>query len=299
MRPVIPTSVGGLVKRGVRLFTQAHIAFGQGVTNARDEAIYLTLHTLKLPLDQLPATRNVTAVEATRVLALFEQRIRERKPAAYLTQEAWLGKHRFFVDERVIVPRSYIAELLLDQDCPFLPASAKVHRALDLCTGSGCLAIVLAKRYRKARVDATDISPGALEVAAINIHKHRLQKRVNPLFSNYFSSLKKRRYDLIISNPPYVRSAVMRSLPREFKSEPALALAAGRDGLDALRIILADAAVHLNAGGILMVECGHARRRVERAWPKLPFLWAETSGGADCLFILTREQLQPSAATAG
>ncbi len=279
------------MQRGVRLFNATHIAFGHGVTNARDEAIYLTLHTLTLPLHELPADRAIAAADAARVMALFEWRVTERKPAAYLTHEAWLGDQRFYVDERVIVPRSYIAELLFDAAFPYLPAPNRVSTALDLCTGSGCLAILLARRYRKALVDATDISPDALEVAAINVKQHRLQRRVKPLFSDYFSALNQRRYDLIISNPPYVRSAVMRTLPREYQSEPALALAAGRDGLDALRVILAAAANHLNPGGVLVVECGHARKLVERTWPRLPFLWAETSGGDDCVFILTLEEL--------
>ena len=285
------TTIGALVNHGVRRFTQARLAFGHGLANARDEAIYLTLHTLKLPLDVLPAARKVSDTDAARVQALFERRVRERKPAAYLTQEAWLGNQRFYVDERVIVPRSYIAELLFDTDSLLLPAKGAVHTALDLCTGSGCLAILLAKRYRSAAVDATDLSPQALEVAAINVKKHRLQKRVNLLISNSFLNLKRRRYDLIISNPPYVRSAVMRTLPREYKTEPAMALAAGSDGLDILRVILAAAARHLNPRGVLVVECGHARARVERTWPRLPFLWAETAGGDDCVFALTREEL--------
>ncbi len=289
------TTVGTLVQRGERWFKKARLAFGHGVTNAYDEAVYLTLHTLKLPLHHLPATRRVSEADAARVLALFERRIRERKPAAYLTHEAWLGDQRFYVDERVLVPRSYIAELLFDRDAPHLPAAARVHTALDLCTGSGCLAILLAKRYRKARVDATDISTDALAVAAINIRCHRLSGRVKYLISNYFSSKATSktlgRYDLIITNPPYVRSAVMRTLPLEYQREPALALAAGTDGLDALRVILHEAARHLNPRGVLVVECGHARARVERAWPQLPFLWPETSGGDDCVFILTREDL--------
>ena len=291
VRPSSSATVGTLVQHGQELFTLARIAYGQGVTNARDEAAYLTLHTLKLPLDRLPLHRKVAVADVERVLHLFERRVQERKPAAYLTNEAWLGNQRFFVDERVIVPRSFIAELLFDRDFPYLPAPAHVRTALDLCTGSGCLAIVLAKRYRKATVDATDISRGALAVAQINVRRHRLKNRVRLLFSDYFSALRRRRYDLIISNPPYVRSTVMRTLPREYKSEPALALAAGDDGLDAVRVILAEAGEHLNPGGMLVVECGHARRRVERAWPQLPFLWPNLSTGDDCVFILTREDL--------
>lgn len=273
------------------MFKAARLAFGHGIANARDEAMVLTLHALKLPLHEFNAARKVTATDATRVLAFFERRITEHKPAAYLTREAWLGDQKFYVDERVIVPRSYIAELLFDRDFPFLPPPGQVHTALDLCTGSGCLAILLAKRYRKAHVDATDISPDALAVAAINIKNHRLQNRIKILISNIFSKLARRRYDLIISNPPYVRGPAMRRLPREYRNEPALALASGEDGLDALRAIVANATKHLNPGGVLVVECGHARKLVERTWPRMPFLWAETSGGDDCVFILTREEM--------
>lgn len=294
--PTRATTVRALVRRGAAMFTQAGLAFGHGIAGARDEAAVLALHALKLPRSHLPLGRRVNAANSARVLALFDQRIRERKPAAYYTREAWLGPYRFYVDERVIVPRSYIAQVLFDDALPYLPAARAVHHALDLCTGSGCLAVLLAKRYRKARVDAADISPEALQVAHINVRRQRLQLRVKPLISNYFSALHQRRYDLIVSNPPYVRSAAMRRLPREYRSEPALALAAGRDGLDALRVILREAARHLNPGGVLIVECGHARERVERAWPRLPFLWPETSGGGDCVFMLTREDLLRAAA---
>lgn len=270
---------------------KADVAFGHGTTNARDEAAYLTLHALKLPLDRLPLARRVTSAQAKLVLALFAQRISERRPAAYLTREAWLGNVRFYVDDRVIVPRSYIAELLFDGTLPYLPEPNSVRSALDLCTGSGCLGVLLAKRYRQARIDAADISNDALAVAKINVRRHRLTRRVRLRHSDYFSALRPAQYDLIISNPPYVRTAVMRALPAEYQCEPALALAAGDDGLDALRLILSEAARHLNPGGVLVVECGHARKRVERAWPRLPFFWPETSGGDDCVFILTREDL--------
>lgn len=283
--------MGALARCGERWFTAAGVSYGHGTTNARDEAIYLTLHTLKLPLDQLPVKRAVTAAQAARVLALFQQRIEQRIPVAYLTREAWLGKHRFYIDERALVPRSYIAELLLRDDAaPYWPAKTRVKRALDLCTGSGCLAILLAKHFKNARVDAADISADALEVAQINLRRHRLTQRIRLIPSDYFAGLKKQRYDLIITNPPYVRETVMRSLPREYRREPALALAGGRDGLDAVRVILAQAAAHLNPAGILIVECGHARERVERAWPRLPFFWPDTSGGDDCVFVLTRDE---------
>jgi ribosomal protein L3 glutamine methyltransferase len=293
------TTLGALARRGEQWFKAAGLSFGHGTTNARDEAIYLTLHTLGLPLGHFPARQSVTPAQATRVIALFKRRIEQRRPAAYLTQEAWLGPHRFFIDERALVPRSYIAELLLQNDAlPFWPAASRVHSALDLCTGSGCLAILLGKHFRQAHIDAADLSKDALDVARINVRRHRLTRRITLVESDYFRALKKRRYDLVISNPPYVRSAVMKTLPREYRREPALALAGGSDGLDAVRIILSEAVEYLNPGGILVVECGHARERVERAWPWLPFLWPETSGGDDCVFVLSREDLVRSGALA-
>ncbi len=285
------TTVGALARRGERWFKNAGLVYGHGTTNARDEAIYLTLHALKLPLDHLPEKRAVTATQAAQVIKLFEQRILQRTPAAYLTHEAWLGKYRFYADERVIVPRSYIAELLLQNPALAWLAKSHVRRALDLCTGSGCLAVLLGKHFRHARIDAADISGDALAVASVNVRRHRLRKRISLVKSDYFRALGQRRYDLIISNPPYVRTAMMRTLPQEYQREPALALAGGSDGLDAVRIILTQAADHLNPGGLLIVECGHARERVERTWPRLPFLWPDTSGGDDCVFFLTRDEL--------
>lgn len=293
----LPATVGALARRGERWFTDAGLSYGHGTTNARDEAIYLTLHALKLPLEHFPSKRVVTPVQAAQVIELFKRRIRQRIPAAYLTNEAWLGKHRFYIDDRALVPRSYIAELLLHDDAaPCWPVKSRVHSALDLCTGSGCLAILLGKHFKNARIDAADLSKDALEVARINVRRHRLTRRIALVESNYFLALKSRRYDLIISNPPYVRATAMNKLPHEYRREPALALAGGSDGLDAVRIILAQAAKHLNPEGILVVECGHARARVERTWPRLPFLWPETSGGDDCVFVLTREELVRSTA---
>ncbi len=287
----LPLTVGALARRAEQWFTEAGLAYGHGTTNARDEAIYLTLHALGLPLDQLHAKRAVTPAQAVLATDLFKQRVRQRVPAAYLTQEAWLGPHRFYIDERALVPRSYVAELLLQQSTPVWPAKNAVVNALDLCTGSGCLAILMAKHYRRAQIDAADIAADALDVARINVRRHRLTRRITLVKSNYYRALKNRTYDLIVSNPPYVRAAVMRKLPKEYRREPALALAGGDDGLDAVRIILAQAARHLAPGGLLIVECGHARERVERAWPRLPFFWPETSGGDDCVFALTREDL--------
>ncbi len=293
-----PTTVGALARRGERWFSEAGLSYGHGTTNARDEAIYLTLHALGLPPTHFPTQQIVPVAQAALVIELFTQRVKRRTPAAYLTQEAWLGPHRFYIDERALVPRSYIAELLLQQAVHCWPAKSRVRSALDLCTGSGCLAILLGKYFRQARIDAADISADALDVARINVRGHRLTQRIALVKSDYFRALKKRRYDLIISNPPYVRAAVMRKLPKEYRQEPSLGLAGGDDGLDAVRIILARAAEQLNPGGTLVVECGHARERVERTWPRLPFLWPETSGGDDCVFVLSREDLVRSGSSA-
>lgn len=281
------------MRYGAARFRASRLAFGHGTTGAWDEAAYLTLHALKLPLDQLEPhlDQRPTPHQIASVLKLFERRIRERVPAAYLTHEAWLGDFRFYVDERVIVPRSYIAELLRADLAPWVSQPRKIRTALDLCTGSGCLAVLLANSFPRAKVDAVDIDRGALRVAQRNIADYRLKSRVKGIRSDLFAGLGARRYDLIISNPPYVRTAVMRRLPREFRCEPELALAGGKDGLDVVRTILRDAAAHMNPGGLLVVEVGHNRSRVEKSFPRLPFIWLETSGGDDCVFLLAREQL--------
>ena len=289
--PVTPTTVGQLARQGQRWFEDAGICFGHGTTNACDEAIYLTLFSLGLPLGVLPEKKQVNGLDAARVRQVFIRRIKLRLPAAYLTEEAWLGPFSFYADSRALIPRSYIAELLLGS-APFeWPSTPKIRRALDLCTGSACLAILLAKRFKSTAIDATDISKEALEVARINLTRYRLGKKIQLKVSDYFSQLDTACYDVIISNPPYVRQRVMHSLPEEYRQEPEIALAGGKDGLDAVRIILNNAATHLSPGGLLVVECGHARSRVERAWPRMAFFWPLTSGGDDCVFVLTREGL--------
>lgn len=286
-------TVRDVLRHGVRRFKQARLAFGHGTTNAFDEAAYLTLHALRLPLHELEPhlATSLTARQRDRILKLFERRIAERKPAAYLTREAWLGDFRFYVDERVIVPRSYIAELLHDDLAPWIARPAKIRTALDLCTGSGCLAILLAHSFRRARIDAADIDRGALRVARRNVADYGLTQRIALHESDLFSALAGKRYDLIVSNPPYVTAANMRRLPREYRNEPQIALAGGSDGLSIVRALLGQAAAHLNSGGMLVVEVGHNRRGVEKAFPRLPFTWPETSGGDDCVFLLSREQL--------
>ena len=289
-----PRTVAELIRHGAGRFRRARLAFGHGLPSAEDEAAFLTLHALGVAPDRLPAGLDAQPPPRVRrkVLALFERRIREREPAPYLTGCAWLGGLRFHVDRRVIVPRSYIGELLAERLSPWLPATREVRSALDLCTGSGCLAILLARAFSKARVDATDISPGALRVARRNVATYRLTRRVRLVHSDLFAALGRLRYDLIVSNPPYVPDAAMRRLPPEYRHEPALALAGGRDGLDLVRNILHEASAHLTPGGMLVMEIGHCRDRVERAFPRTPFIWPVTSGGDDCVFVVSRDDLE-------
>jgi ribosomal protein L3 glutamine methyltransferase len=281
-------TLAALLAYAIRKFETAGISYGHGTTNALDEAAWLILHALGLPLDELEPhlEKPLTDAQYRNAKHLIEQRVRTRKPAAYLTHEAWLGKHRFYVDERVIVPRSYIAELLRGEQTGVLPVSI-----LDLCTGSGCLAILAALAFPGAKVDAADLSGDALAVAKRNVAAYKLGKRVHLIQSDLFSQLGTRTYDLIISNPPYVKAASMRKLPDEYRKEPEMALASGVDGLDHTRVILREAPRHLNPGGLLVVEIGHNRKALERAYPKLDFGWPETSGGAGFVFTLRREQL--------
>jgi ribosomal protein L3 glutamine methyltransferase len=291
MAPAEPATVGGVFHDVVNRLERAALHYGHGTHNARDDAAYLILHTLRLPLDNLIPYRRrvVTPDERRRILALVERRVREKIPVAYLTHEAWLGEYSFYVDRRVIIPRSFIAELARDRFEPWL--RRPVHRALDLCTGSGCLAVLLAKTFPQARVDATDVSKGALAVARRNVTRYRLGRRIGLIRSDLFAGLKGRRYDLIVTNPPYVNAASMRSLPREYRHEPALALAGGADGLALVRKILEAAADHLQPGGSLVCEIGHNRRALERAFPLVPFVWPETSAGLGHVFVLAREAL--------
>ena len=282
-----------MLREAVAQFKRAGLTFGHGTHNARDEAAYLILHTLGLPLDQLDPVldRRLTIDEVDAVRAILRRRVRERRPAAYLTHEAWLGKFRFYVDERAIVPRSFIAELLHDGLAPWVKDARRVRSVLDLCTGSGCLAVLAAHAFPQARIDAVDISADALQVARRNTKDYALSKRIRLVCTDLFDKLDACRYDVILSNPPYVNAAAMRALPREYRREPRLALAGGRDGLVLVGRMLAQAAVHLNPGGLLLVEIGHNRTALERAYPRLPFTWLETSAGDDYVFLLHREDL--------
>ncbi len=284
------------LRYAVSQFNQAGLHFGHGSSNAYDEAAYLILKTLHLPLDQLEPFLDARLIDSERgqVLDIIEHRAKDRIPAAYLTHEAWLGDYNFYVDERVIIPRSFIAELLQTQLAPWIAEPDHVTAALDLCTGSGCLAILMAHAFENAQMDAVDISAQALAVAHKNRQDYGLEERIDLIESDLFSALQGRRYDLIISNPPYVNAESMERLPQEYQHEPQNALASGEDGLDATRQILQQAARHLTDGGILVVEVGHNRAVLERAYPKLPFTWLETSAGGEFVFLLQREQLPRS-----
>ena len=282
-----------LLRFAVSQFNQAGLVFGHGSDTAYDEAAYLILHTLHLPLDHLEPflDARLTSTEVSQVLDILERRVTERLPAAYLTHEAWLGSYSFYVDQRVIIPRSFIAELLQNRLEPWITDAAEIHAALDLCTGSGCLAIVLAHAFEQAEIDAVDISTDALAVASRNIADYQLQERVRLMQSDLFAGLAGRRYDLIISNPPYVNAESMAELPEEYRHEPVNALASGADGLEATRKILASAAAHLTDQGLLVVEIGHNRDAVLREYPRTPFTWLETSAGDAFVFLLHRDQL--------
>ena len=286
-------TIRDLLRFAVSRFNEAGLFFGHGSASAYDEAAYLILHTLHLPLDRLEPflDARLTTTELEQVLGIIERRATEKIPAAYLTNEAWLGDFNFFVDERVIVPRSFIAELLREQLAPWIRNPDEVDSALDLCTGSGCLAILLAHAFPNVTIDAADISPEALEVAQRNVADYNLEQRVNLIQSDLFVGLGERTYNLIISNPPYVSAEAMAALPEEYRREPEKALASGVDGLEATRTILNEAAGHLTDRGLLVVEIGHNRDKLEQVYPDTPFTWLETSAGDEFVFLLKRDQL--------
>jgi ribosomal protein L3 glutamine methyltransferase len=277
----------------VSAFNENKLSFGHGSASAYDEAAYLILHTLHLPLDTLEPflDARLTPQEKNALSELLKQRVEQKIPAAYLTHEAWLGELKFYVDERVIVPRSFIAELLHEGLFPWVDTTENIHSVLDMCTGSGCLAILSAHVFPEATVDAVDLSGDALAVADRNVNDYKLQDRVHLIESNLFAKLGDKKYDIIISNPPYVDAESVTALPAEYLHEPKLALGSGKDGLDATREILKQAASHLNPGGILVVEIGHNRDVLEAAYPNLAFNWLDVSAGDEFVFLLHREDL--------
>ena len=282
-----------LLRFAVSRYNEARLFFGHGTDNAWDEAVYLLLHSLHLPLDRLEPflDAKLTSAERADVLRLIERRVKERLPVAYLTNEAWLGEFSFYVDERVIVPRSFIAELLREQLAPWTEDPDAVADVLDLCTGSACLAILAAHAFPAASIDAVDLSPDALAVARRNVADYDLAARIRLVEGNLFARLKSRRYDLIIANPPYVNAAAMATLPAEYRREPELALASGDDGLDLTRAILAGARRHLRPHGLLVVEIGHNREALEAAFRETPFTWLDTTAGDQDGFVEHREEL--------
>ena len=283
------------LRYAVTRFNRSGIFCGHGVDNTYDEAVWLILATLALPTDRLEIFLDA-CIPAEERIALYKNiryRAEERIPTAYLTNEAWLGDYHFYVDERVIVPRSYFAELLADGAFDsWIEDPETVTAALDLCTGSGCLAVLMAENFPNADIVAADLSPEALTVAQRNIDDYELNDRIEPVQSDLFDALGERLFDLIVCNPPYVNAESMKILPSEYLHEPILALAAGEDGLDIVRRLLAEAASHLHPEGILAVEIGRHRDRIENAFPGLPFIWLTTRDGEDTVFLLRREDLR-------
>ncbi len=283
----------------VSRFNETGLSYGHGTENAWDEAIWLILATLHLPRDTLEPWLDARLTKSERLTLLdkLQQRVVHRLPTAYLVQEAWLGSFRFHVDQRVIVPRSYFAELLENGLAPWIDDAETVGTALDLCTGSACLAILMAHAFPNATVDAIDISADALAVARRNIADYQLGDRVQAIESDLFAAVKGRRYDLILGNPPYVTTEAMEALPPEYRHEPALALAAGADGLDVVRRILAEAREHLNPGGLLAIEVGHNQELVAAAFPKLPMIWLDTEHAEGKIFLVMRDDLPAAGKT--
>ncbi|MES2298617.1 MAG: 50S ribosomal protein L3 N(5)-glutamine methyltransferase [Pseudomonadota bacterium] len=294
MSPSIFTTPRDLLRYAVTRFNAAKLFFGHGSAEAFDEAAYLILHTLRLPLDKLEPFLDARLMpeEVAHVLAVIERRATDRVPAAYITNEGWLGTYAFYVDERVIVPRSFIAELIPERFNPWIEDPDAVENILELCTGSGCLAIMLADAFPNSVVDAVDISKDALDVAERNVRDYKLEGRVNLLASDLYQNVPFKKYDLIVTNPPYVNSSSMMRLPAEYLHEPRLALDGGGDGMDLVRQIVAGAAERLTPEGVLVVEVGNERDFAEAAFGALGLTWLSTSAGDDMVFLITADQLQ-------
>jgi ribosomal protein L3 glutamine methyltransferase len=294
MKPNNFSTLRDLLRYAVTRFNRAKLFFAHGSSNAFDEAAYLILHTLSLPVDKLDPFLDARLMqeEIDAVLQVIEQRATQRIPAAYITNEAWLDGYRFYVDERVLVPRSFISELIREQFSPWVEDPDSVNSILELCTGSGCLPIMMADAFPNAHIDAVDISADALAVAQRNVADYALQDRITLIESDLYARVPKKKYDLIITNPPYVNSQSMNDLPEEYRREPQIGLAGGEDGMDLVRRIVAGAAERLTRRGILMVEVGNERRHAEAAFPGMELTWLSTSAGDDMVFLLTADQLK-------
>ena len=287
-------TVRDLLRLAVSRFTAARVSFGHGSANAYDEAAYLVLHTLNLPLDTLEPFLDARLLpeEISAVLKVIERRVTERVPAAYITHEAYMHGLRFYVDSRVIVPRSFIGELLQDGLEPWIPDTGEIGPVLELCTGSACLPVLAAHVWPQARIDAVDISPDALAVARRNVADYKMEDRISLYEGDLYAPLPRgQKYDVILTNPPYVNEASMRALPPEYLAEPRIALAGGEDGMDVVRRIIAGAKARLNPGGVLVVEIGNEHANVEAAFPDLEIVWLPVSAGEDQVFLLTYESL--------
>jgi len=276
------------------LYEQHTVALGQIATLARDEVLYLLLRTLELPLDSDASVldRKLTKTQIASVKNVLQRRIADRVPAAYLTREAFLGEHRFYVDERVIIPRSYFLEIIPQQLNDWLPDPKKVRAVVDVCTGSGCLAILLADHFPKAKIDAIDLSPDALEVAKINVAEHNLAKRIALHESDVFDAVPKQKYDIILSNPPYEPSKHVDKLPDEFHREPRMSLDGGKDGLDIIRKLLRQSRDRLQPHGIVLIEVGGLREAMDKEFAALQPHWLHTEDGADCICVFHAKRLK-------
>jgi len=282
-----------VLRYAVTRFNEAGLAFGHGQGDAFEEAAFIVMRTLKLPTDRLEffADAYLTHAEIHELLQVIDRRVKKRVPAAYLLNEAWLRGYRFYVDERVIVPRSFIGELLDEGLAPWVKERDAVADVLDLCTGSGCLAIMAADVFPKAKIDAVDISTDALQVARRNVEDYHLQDRVALIKSDLFAALGNKRYDLILCNPPYVTEAAMARLPAEYGHEPKIALAGGADGMNLVKNVVRQARGHLKRGGLLIVEVGDGRAATEKTFGDLPLTWLTTSAGDDMVFLARQEEL--------
>lgn len=277
----------------VSRFNEAGLYYGHGTDNAWDEALALILPSLHLPHDSDPSILDarLTQKEKDTLSQLIRKRIHDRIPVPYLTHQAWFAGLPFYVDERVLIPRSPLAELIETQFEPWIPAE-DIHRILDLCTGSGCIAIACAKAFPEAEVDASDISEAALAVAKMNVLRHDVEEQVTLLLSDLFTQLPKKQYDLIISNPPYVDAEDMASLPDEFRHEPQLGLASGDDGLDAVKVILKQALSFLHPKGHILIEVGNSEHALAEKYPHIPFTWIEFQRGGGGVFLLSAKDLK-------